>query len=178
MLETTKRDFEEARLLVRREFEREGEIAHPYALLRYHEAGEVRRRRLDTMVLVLGEDGEPAMRHVGKDMFVQAVRHFTAHTNAEVCILVMEAWVATTEAKTVEGARAERARYQSVEDMPDCREAVCLYVEDAGGTELWQAAILRGDGTARLTDFVNTGAEVREGAMTRLLPHLQQQNCN
>lgn len=176
MMDETKHEFESAVELARAEFQDHGMIEVPFALLRRKTADGYERTRVDARGLAMQADGLQPIT-IPKRMFVRLVREMARDNRADLAIMVMEAWIATTEAETAEEALDERAKYKSVEDMPGCREAVVIYVEDAESCEVWRANILRGDGTARLTDFVGD-FEVGGGEMTRLLPHLQIEALN
>jgi hypothetical protein len=177
MMDETKHEFESAVELARAEFRDHGMIEVPFALLRRKTAEGYERTRVDARGLAIQEDGLKSIA-IPKHAFVQLVREMARDSRADLVMMVMEAWIATTEATTMEEATAERNKYKNVEDMPGRKEVVVIYVEDMESCEIWRANILRGDGgTARLTDFVGD-FEVGGGGMTRLLAHLQPQELN
>lgn len=180
MLDTSKADFESAEQLANQLFEQDGTTGEPFALLRFTDPhGVVQRQRIDnTMLCVV--DGVHGFHTVPKDVFTQVVRKLAAERKADLYMMVSEAWIAPTTSETMEEAVANRKKHGgNVEGMPGAREIVLIYLEDVEMTELWMANIIRGTTTAKLTEFrCEQDGEVRGGQLVRVLPHLQQANCN
>ena len=179
MLDTSKADFESAEQMANRLFEQDGTTGEPFALIRFTDPhGVVQRQRIDNTMLCM-VDGVPGYHVVPRQMFMQVVRQLAAECNADLYMMVSEAWVAPSTADTIEEAAAQRAQYGNAKDMPGAREVAIIYLEDMSTTELWMANIIRGGSKAKLTPFrLEPGSEAREGAVLRVLPHLQQANCN
>ncbi len=178
MLDSSRNEFEDAKRMAAELFNQTGQISFPFCLIRWHEGSEVRHQVLKPFARKgrLGPDGnvtelEDEEVQVPPGLFAQLIRRVASDCRADLSILIMEAWIGHVEAETTEQAVAERARYGKVEDMPNRREAVCIVVEDRSGQEMWNAAIIRGDKTARLTEFTRSGyGGGLDGRMANLLP--------
>ena len=184
MLATSKEDFESACRIATNMFN-DCHYIKTFALMRKTDPhGQVSRQLFDSCCLGLVE-GAPQMIDLQPPQFVEMMRQVAASHQADLYMLISEAtmgmvpfdWACEDPQAAIKQAEQQIQQAGGIDKIPGSHEIVLIHLEDLESCEIWMANIIRGDKTARLTEF-RPLLDIVEGKMTRVLPHPQQANCN